>query len=313
MQRVSSTNVITRRRGLAPLELVLTLPLLLMVMALMILLGTAAAWKVRASTNSRQAVLRSIWPRTTDNDRNPSNWWPSSATMRYAGGGPSPFEEDPFSGHEVVRGPTIGSPTSGNSLTVKIDTLDMTDGLRSGVATIDHDPPIWGRLGYRNRFNQRTVVFAGQTWEYGSMGLGSNRSRRIEATYDYELDRYDPEAAGRTYAARGKLLANPYRPQLAVLDRDDELRAWYGNYIDFHPHPPNLCTNDPEVLREEVLPPLLDRIAEVPRSMASTFLNMYRGQLALLDAMDPQPPNAGALRAELEEKIRQLEEFLATL
>ena len=52
------------RRGLAMLELVMALPMLLFVMALIIGYGTASAWKVREHSVSRLAVWETRWPRS---------------------------------------------------------------------------------------------------------------------------------------------------------------------------------------------------------------------------------------------------------
>jgi hypothetical protein len=301
------------RRGLAPLELTLALPLLLMVMALMVIMGTVGAWKVRTAANARQAIFRSTFPRTTDNDPEPPNWWPQSASMRTHGGGASFLTGDPYADHTAVRGPTIADPETGNALRVLIDTLDMTRGMSSGQATINHDPPMWSRLGFRNAFTRENVIFAGQTWQYGNMGLGSNSSRRSLHTYDYEMSRYSPEAAARARAAANGILTNPNRPALMVLDRDAELRAWYGHDVNFHPAPRNACTHDLGVLRRTVLPDLLQRIDEVPRRMTETFLRMYEQQLRDLDAMDPRPADYASRRADLTQKIRQLTDFLGTL
>lgn len=298
---------------MAPLELTLTLPLLLMVMALMVILGAAGAWKIRTLANSRQAILRAIYPRTTDNDPHPPNWWPAATTMQYHANVPSPFPFDPYAEHRVVRGPTLTDPRTGNSFNVLTGTLDMTAGMHSGRASVDHAPAMWPRLGVRNAFSRDTVMFAGQTWQYGNMGLTSNDTRRILHTYDYEMSRYNPGAAARVNMAATVLLANPYRRQLEVLDHDAELRAWFGRNIDFHPHPPSACTNDPIVLRHQVLRPLLARIDNVPRTMAETFLGMYRQQLAALDNQQPPPPDLATQRAALLQKIQQLEDFLRTL
>lgn len=301
-----SISIPPRRRGLAPLELTLALPLLLMAMALMVILGAAGAWKIRTLANSRQAILRSIHPRSTDNDPRPANYWPAGSTMQYHGGGPSPFPNDPYAEHRVVRGPTIADPETGLSLNVLIDTLDMRQGMHSGRASVNHDPAMWPRLGVRNAFTRETVMFAGQVWTYGNMGIAHNHVRRILHTYNYSMDRYNPSAAAAVNLARADLLGNPYRADLEVLDHDLELRAFYGDFIDFHPRPRSACSNDPVFLRDQVLRPLLQRIDNVPRSMAQTFLRMYRQQLANLDPQTPPPP-------DLLQKIQQLEDFLATL
>ena len=62
-QQRTSCRTPIRRRGLAPLELVLCLPVLLMTMALMVSFGAAATWKVRALNGARQGIWRdrSTW------------------------------------------------------------------------------------------------------------------------------------------------------------------------------------------------------------------------------------------------------------
>src|SRR5262245_31434467 len=93
----------TRRHGLAPVELVLSLPMMMMILAMMIIVGTAGAWKLRTSANSRQAAFRTVWPRTGDSDPKPANWWPASAAIYAHNRGLSPFPVDPFTAYPVVR------------------------------------------------------------------------------------------------------------------------------------------------------------------------------------------------------------------
>lgn len=299
----------------------MALPMMLMLLALMIIFGSAGAWKVRTLTNSRQAIFRAMWPRTTDDDPKPSNWWPASATMSYSEEFASPFSNDPFVDHTVVRGPSVGDAMGGNSLTVLIDTLDMTDGMHAGQAAIDHEPAMWPALSRRNNFDREFSMFAGHQWQHGNMGI-SNWTRRVMVTYDYELSKYNPGAMQQAQQAADRILGNPSRGDLMVLDRDEELRAWYGNYVDFHPRPDNACTHELLTLQTVILPDLQERIRgeqpgskaqSVPANMARTFLSMYRAQLAALQAQNPPPAGAGQTQADLETKIRQLEEFLATL
>lgn len=61
-----------RRRGLSTLEMVLSLPILLFVMALMINYGTVACWKVRALSVARNAVWSTRWPRTGHSNPRPN-------------------------------------------------------------------------------------------------------------------------------------------------------------------------------------------------------------------------------------------------
>jgi hypothetical protein len=285
--------------------------LLLMIMALMVIMGSAGAWKVRTSANARQAILRAIYPRTTDGDPDPPNWWPASASMTYHGGGASFLTDDPYVDHYAVRGPYIRDPNTGNALRVLIDTLDMTQGMHSGQADINHSSAMWSRLGVRNDFTGENVIFAGQTWQYGNMGIPSNEHRRVTYTYDYEMSKYDQSAAARTRAAANAIMTNPHRQELMLLDRDAELRAWYGHNIDFHPQPGG-CTRDPDELLR-IVRNLLGRIDNVPMAMATRFRDMYQEQLDELNAMMPPPADLAARRADLQQKIDQLNDFIATL
>ncbi|MBI2480878.1 MAG: pilus assembly protein [Planctomycetia bacterium] len=63
MQLSDRTTSPRRRRGLAPLEFVLWLPVLLFVMALMVNYGTIATWRVRSEIVSQHAAWRTRWPR----------------------------------------------------------------------------------------------------------------------------------------------------------------------------------------------------------------------------------------------------------
>ena len=62
------------RSGLAPLELTLSLPFLLVLMALMINFGVIGSWKVRTQGNAHYAVFRTLLGRTGDSNPPPDNW-----------------------------------------------------------------------------------------------------------------------------------------------------------------------------------------------------------------------------------------------
>lgn len=298
---------ITGRGGLAPVELILGLPLLLMLLAMMIIVGTAGAWKVRTLANSRQAAARALWPRDGADDPKPDSWWPDSATMSAGSADPDPFGYDPFAEHVFVRGPRIGGPGV-FGLGVDHRCLDITRGLFAGHAAIDRDFPLWRQLPYRNKYHRETQVFSGDHWQFQTMGMGDNVWRRVDLLYDYNLASRSPTGLGRTNAALQALRANRDRPLLFILDRDDELRTfygdpydanWYERYDRFNFHPPayNSCTLN---LRPDV-DNLVDRIEEVPCQLARAFRTMYEEQRWLA---------GNANTAALDQKIRQLDQFL---
>ena len=301
---------VSRRCGLAPLELVLSTPMLLMIMAMMIIVGTAGSWKVRTLTNSRQAAARSLWPRDGDNDAKPDSWWPQSATMGYRDGQPSPLDQDPFAAHYVVRGPAI-SPPSGTSLNVDQSRLDSVDGLKEGQAAIDRDLPLWRRLPYRNSYDRDTQVFTDEQWQHGLMGQGHTNLRRIPVIYpDYDLQSYAPGSAGQMMSSLMQLMQfYNSDAKLPILDRDDELRGYYGDPYDndwwrrydrfnFHPAAGG-CTTD---LRP-IVDNLIAQIDNVPCRVTRAFHDRYA------DELDNRLPCGDPARGPLIANLRQLEAF----
>ena len=115
------------RCGLAMLELVLALPILLFVMALIVNYGTIAAWKVREHSVARLAVWETRWPRSGSTDPRPSYWWPAAASMESSDQGTVAAMDDSRVDLPVARGPLPPA-------TVNSDLLDPTRGLREGSA-----------------------------------------------------------------------------------------------------------------------------------------------------------------------------------
>ncbi|MBN1590259.1 MAG: hypothetical protein JW888_12160, partial [Pirellulales bacterium] len=88
------------RRGLSTLELVLSLPLLLFVMALMINFGAAAAWRIRELSVARHAAWSNRHGHRLATDgagatRKLPCWWPDGATMGAGGAGHLNELDDP--------------------------------------------------------------------------------------------------------------------------------------------------------------------------------------------------------------------------
>lgn len=315
----------TKRRGLAPLEMVLSLPLMLFIMALMVIFGAAGAWKIRALVNSRHAVWRTITPRTGGNDAHPAGW-PTNAQLSRADANPNPFPSDPFAVHQVVRGPTLFEPDQNKSLDVFTQTLSIEDGLEKGFARIVRDfallqglPP--GEID----FPRDHLIYSGTRWQIVDMGI-ANSSRRILRTYDFQLEGHDPEATQRYQQSEIDNIQVYADPGLFVLDRDQDLAQWrYGQGVrfnpgfDFYPRPDtSRCEMDPSIVEQLVL-----RIKggqdsngrdyeSVPETMSRTFIRMYQDLINQLEAQDPIPPSDQALIDEYQEYIDQLNEFLAT-
>jgi hypothetical protein len=148
---------------------------------MMIIVGTAGAWKIRTEANARQAIARSIAPRNGALDPNPSNWSPlKGAIMGFDDPRrpvPLPIVPfDPFEEHQVVRGGPDVWP-----LIVNETLLDMVEGTHSGFAEIDRELPVWRSLPYRNHYVRDVPMFSGPAWQHHSMEIG--KESRIQKLY----------------------------------------------------------------------------------------------------------------------------------
>ena len=318
----------TRRRGLSTLEMVLSLPILLFIMALMINFGTVAGWKIRALGAARHAVWSSRWPRTSHNNPRPA-YWPESAAFSAEAAGNVPELDDPRVDQPVARGPLS------QGATVNEELLDPTRGLRRGTASIRRTFPMLGKMGTyhleaRTHLLDDKWQYARMSWPEQNYRLSYNVWRRIPVIY--ALARASESFAQDHVQAALAILYAPFRSQLDPLDRDDEflyysyIFGWGTGARDFHPRLSEFCTLDFAVANRRVQD-LIDRIQGnrqrrvrcVAQRMTEAFLGLYRRVLReypSLDTSNLSPADAAALAervAGLEPKIQILEQFLASL
>lgn len=312
----------SHRAGLAPLELVLALPLMLFVMALVVNFGTAAAWKVRAQAATRYAGWRTIAGRTGQLDPNPAAV-PSSASLTGSGGTALNNPDTVWNGSAelttpVVRGPAIADPLTGQVITV-VRELEATEGMHSGQADLTlHLPLLKGILPDNGRYRfDLSQSLLDRRWEYHDLGYGDNRSRRAKVWY--QLDPQNLPALQQGYAlllqAHALLVANPSAADLDPLDRDDEFIQYTGQAPDFHPRVRG-CEMDLNLVRISLIDGnggLIDQVDRLPGRMARAFIGLYESEIARLEALDPQPPGTDGLIEALQEKVDQLRQFLGSL
>jgi len=317
------------RRGIAPLELVLYLPIMLFVMALMMIMGTAGAWKARTHANARQAVWRNLELRTGHNDPHPGNW-PASATMQSEQDDPPLFAQDPFIQHPAVRGPLLVDQETGNFLPIRDNTLDMAEGLLVGRVRIRRDYPILKPLPpHEFDFSRSHVVFDGSRWQFFTMGMASNLTRRVLFAYDVDWQARIGQPAVDYITAALNMINSPQRDDLPPLTGGDpEVRSLLGQRSpDFRPAiqlgsergsisalwgtrlRPRVCEADPERIRQDQVQRLRDSIARVPERMTDYYIGVYQQAINNLQSQDPQPPGAAEQIAEWQEYIRQLQMF----
>jgi len=306
-----------KRRGLAPVELVLAIPLLLFVLALSVIFGAVTCWKVRAGWVARDAIFARRWPRGGMQDPSPPEWRVPNTYQPHSAGPPLASLDHAAFHEPVIRGPLP------NNLVVNDRLFDSTLGHRIGHAELDRAPPMLATLGDYHLEVEHPLLDG--KWQYGQMGIGSNRNRRIPVIYPNLLNPSQTTALRAQYQqAIQAVVGAPFRPDLAVLDRDAEIYDWYGHYHDFHPRFPRFCGLDPQPVWDDYLPDHIERIDGtpppgqnprrpfgVPADLTRFFLQMYRQQLFVLqNSVPPGPP--GKI-AELQQKIEILEDYLAYL
>lgn len=324
------------RAALAPLEMVLWLPILLFVTALMVNMGTSQAWRVRGEVAARDAAWRTRWPRQGALEPRPwTKVWPANATYTVQGTAEISALHDAAIQLPVAYG-TL------NPLVVR-PTLRYDDGMLLGQSSISRAYPLLPKLG---SFDSGTIShpILDEQWQNAQMhwldekgntnGLPANTYRRIKALYS--LPEQDQGLANAFANALQTLFNTADNSALQVLDQDQEFRQYTGGSPDFHPRIYRRCELDPEIVRELEVERIVDEtlpdgrvqkgeISCLPHRMTSAFLGLYRGEIQKLKAqiqalqMGGGTGSQGAIAAlqaqidALQVKVDQLEDFQKTL
>jgi len=313
-----------RARGLAPLEMVLALPILLLVMALMVNFGAVASSRVDGLVAARHEGWAS---------RSGRDWRASPPATGPAGGTPDaglqPEVVQVREQHPVIHGPM----PMGNL--VNPDVLDPTRGMHEGSSQIERPYPMLRSLG-TYRVNSRLNLLDGK-WQHFEMGI-SNGSARILPPVDlYTLATDVPWAYPFAYlqAAKAIVLDRALQQALRPLDKDEEYSyyksrfGWPDRQPAFYRYFPDrlLCnrTIDHAAVQKEV-EDLVDRIQGKPgkyRSVAKWVAEWFRDNLygraiwELQNLLATAPPGqVAAIQAEiadLEAKWKALDEFARSI
>ncbi len=301
------------RRGLAPLEFVAALPLLLIVMALMVVYGNSAAWKVRGLAAARDAAWRARPPRHGDVRHflpPPANWQPPEARTGRQRGNPLDAVVDRQIDKPVARGPEIGA------FTVQGDLLDPSRGVLVGEARLRQPFPMLGRMGPL-RYDLEHTLLADQ-FRYWEMGLSRTVQRRIPVLY--VLPRAPAELSQSFIAAATAILQFAQRAALAPLDRDAEIRYYLEHYVDFHPRLWGFCELDVQSVRDVQVQQLIDQIQgsqsrppqrgtpNLAETMTQFHIQMYDALINQLQAQLNDPATPPAQRPAIQQQIHALEQ-----
>lgn len=334
----SSSNC--RRKGLAPVELVLWLPILLFVTALIVNFGTAAAWRVRGEISSRDAADRQVAPRTGRNEPRQENW-PVRDAMVFSESLAETNEllDIPQLQHPVVRGPI------GNGFTVWPSFDADAIGWGRGESQIERTFPLLPALGSyqsgpiqtpqlsdsgsiaRSYFRgllpiPHEALLDSASWEPAlRVAAGehfratvSNETRRTKLLY--ELPDFWNDSAARFVAAMRILQALVHDPAWDVMDADSDFIRFRGSAPNFYPNARRPCESELERIRRfglerhvtDWIDPRrgvqLGGVSQLPATLTSRFLALYQSEREVA-----REEGNGALVSELEAKIGQLEAY----
>lgn len=331
----SAASLATSRRGLAPLELVLAIPLFLFIMALMVNFATVSAWRVRSLAAARGTVWAGRHPRSLAAFPGPA-MWPSNANFGAGGDGPAAVLDDPRVNLPVARGPTLGTFVVNDQL------LDPSRGFRRGHSSLSRDFPLLASLGPYQLQSGSPILQ--NCWQYATLSLPANWHNRWahRVTALYQLPTAGGNYLQQYVQAALAIWRMPQRPALLILDRDPEFSAYAarfgwqsGGSPDFHPGLAQFCSVDLELARDRVErlidriegvapkdgPPPVAHVASLAERMARGYISLYQAVMDELNNMmnavpPPNPGQLGAIQAEiadLQQKIAILEAFVASL
>jgi len=332
-----------RARGLAMLEMVLALPILVMIMALMINFGNFASWKLRADTASRHGAWATRPPRSPLALTYPRpSYWPQW-------GGPNGEASDsqldePSVNLPVVRGPTLSDASGAYAALVNSELLDPSQGFCSGNSQVHRNFVFLQKMGPYDLSAQTHMLhdkwqFWQFSWPANNYSLWANQVPRIPVIYQLPSP---PASFAQAYVQAALAIFNyAMRSALYPIDRDQEWHNYhllYGNPLvyqpaigdspDFYPKLNEFCSLDKNLAQQQVND-LINRIQgqqqpkvlSVAETMAWGFISLYQSLIELfqneINATPPPPPGQiAALQGQiqaLEQNIAILRQFLQSL
>lgn len=308
------------RAGLAPLELVISLPLLLCMMALIVNFSHAATWKIRSATNARLAMWRHRPMWNADGDPKPVNYWPPTGNLAVTGATRIPQVDqiwnEPRIAQPWIKGPVFVA--NGGYLAVRDNRVnEMSEGVSRGTADVSRRYPFMPAMGIMRMHAEHSMLDS--VWQFHTMGYAWNEDRRAKGWWQLE-DSPDWASYKQIFLFRdSRIRSNPQRELLRPLDRDEDLiRGGYS--FDFYAHLNPICNNNPAQVSEAISAQagFVDRIRGnkqllirgVCERMAQSYIQMFQDELNLLS----MTPGASQQRvAQLEQWIMELQTFIARL
>ncbi len=329
------------RRGLSTLEMVMSLPILLFVMALMVNYGTVASWKVRGLSVARH-VLWSQREGHAGSGYSATQYWPqgylrtsppavSQGSRGWSVTSLNGIEQTDGANLPVARGPMVGDgvPPPAQPFIVNQDLLDPARGMREGNSIVARGFPLLQRLG-QYTLRSATQLLDGP-WTFPALGARDNDDFRAPLLYTVPTTP-DPMYAQNYIQAVVKIYYAPFQAALWPLDKDDEFRYWkqrfpqvpkiQGRSHDFIGRFASLgpfCDLD-ATGTQNLVDNLVDRIqgtngqTSVAENMRQEFKGFFEDvKKELEDELNATPPPPPDVQAKLKQEIQDLEAEIALL
>ncbi|MBD3674315.1 MAG: hypothetical protein HUJ26_12390 [Planctomycetaceae bacterium] len=338
------------RAGLAPLELVLFAPFLLLMGALMICFSDASLFKIRAQTAAHYAATQTESLRNSNYALSATNInpqpddWPEPGTIQGEEGGrlqnlPQTWNvpNTNTQGRSNALQGNLQEPVFGKSLRVNRKFV-MENGMRRGRVRRTRQFPMLQRIlsdDGNYRVNHEYDYLQGD-WDYGNIGhvanqpySGNVRTDQWRANTLYDISLMPQEVGAQNldnFLALKRALANLQAltnkndttsrnvDDLDALDADWEWLDYHSSWPpNFHPHPSGCVDSFEEYRDSGQLRNFLRRIQRVPRRMATTWRDVYDRELRNRQTIVGYIPLGPYSDAELEQKIRDHDFFLQSL
>lgn len=176
--RSTSRRVYCRARGLAPVELVMWLPIFVLLAALMVNLGTMQAWRMRGEVAARNAAMGARWPQQPWHFAPPPDHWQGVAYDAAFVAPPAELEPT------ALRSPALRGPLAGIAVRPMLD----ANLLRSvvGQARVRRALPLIRSAPPYDSAEIRHIILNG-TWTAWEMPLAANTLRRTKELYGLPL------------------------------------------------------------------------------------------------------------------------------
>ena len=262
-QRINRIQFRDGRSGLAPLEMTLVLPILMLFMAAIIAFGYASMWKVRSEVVARDVVWRTRFPRDAhDHVQVPE--WPAEGSQRIASGDAIRS----FNDSEVVQSPIIVGQIP--EVTVS-DVLVFSRDVDVAETSISRRPPVLPRLGMINFDSFHEMLDSRfQVFEMGIL----NTMRRIPLIYQTDLDFILPSAEYQNALAK---IDNPaHQRNLDPLERDPDFIRFTGSAPNCYPQIRSFTSTDVQwVYRNRIEDDLLGRIDRLPETIINKTIRLF--------------------------------------